>query len=58
MKRSLSRNHYEAERDPDSTSPVPDRVVELLGAAAAGADDVLVQTSRSMAEHLYSTLRA
>jgi hypothetical protein len=55
MKRSLSRNHYEVERDPDSTSPVPDQVVELLGAAAADADSVLVRTSRAIAEHLYST---
>lgn len=55
MKRSLSRNHFEVERDPDSTSSVPDQVVELLQATGAGADDVLVRTSRAMAEHLYST---
>lgn len=54
MKRSLSRNHYEVERDPDSTSPVPGRVAELLR-AADDRDDVLVQTSRALAEHLFST---
>jgi hypothetical protein len=55
MKRSLSRNHYEVERDTDSTSPVPDHVIELLSAAGDEADDVLVRTSRAMAQHLYST---
>lgn len=55
MKRSLSRNHYEVERDPDSTSPVPDLIMELIAIARADGEDVLVRTSRAMAEHLYST---
>lgn len=53
IKRSLARNHYEVERDPASTSPVPDRVTELIGAAAGDVDEVLVQTSQEMAEHLF-----
>jgi hypothetical protein len=54
MKRSLSKHHYEVERDPDSTSPVPDQVIELLR-AGNDPDEVLARTSRAMAEHLYST---
>src|SRR5688500_14583784 len=37
MKRSLSRNHYEVERDPETTSPVPDLVIDLLAADVENA---------------------
>ena len=55
IKRSLSRNHFDVERDPGSTSPVPELVEALIAAAPAQTESVLVDTSQKMAQHLFST---
>jgi len=55
IKRSLSRNHFDVERDPTSTSPVPDLVEELISATSARSAAVLVDASQKMAQHLFST---
>lgn len=55
IKRSLSSNHYEVERDPASSSPVPDLIASLIASEASQVDDELVTTSQEMARHLFST---
>ena len=55
LKRSLSKNHYDVQRDPSSTSPVPDLLERIASASAADLPDVLVESSQTMAQHLFST---
>jgi len=55
FKRSLARNHYDVERDPVSTSPVPDLALSIFSSTMKDADTTLVSASQEMARHLYST---
>jgi hypothetical protein len=55
LKRSLTKNHYEVERDTTSTSPVPDLMENVVNASTAKLEEVLVAASQTMAQHLFST---
>ena len=49
--RSLGRQAFEVERDPDVTSPVPGHVAEIID----DNNDNLVAASQGIAEHLYAS---
>src|SRR6476661_5133740 len=50
--RSLSKNAFDVEKDPSSSSPLPDLVESILKASAATREAKLVSKSQLMATHL------